>query len=103
MEHMGEKVVLLLAGLWPLPRSQLADAGRTFLPFFRAGGAMLARSTLLLGTKTLATAVSTRSGAPENLTALRSWLGLCRDVAKGCARRPPPPACRLVSAWRATV
>lgn len=34
--------------------------GATFLPFFRAGGAMLARSVLLLGTKTMASAVSAR-------------------------------------------
>lgn len=34
--------------------------GATFAPFFRAGGAMLARSVLLLGTKTMASAVSAR-------------------------------------------
>ena len=39
----------------------LARAGADFLPFLRAGSAVLMRTTLLLGTKTLATAVAARS------------------------------------------
>ena len=44
----------------PLPPMSLARAGNDFLPFLRAGSAVLARTTLLLGTKTIATAVATR-------------------------------------------
>ncbi len=45
----------------------LARAGQDFLPFLRAGSAVLARTTLLLGTKTIATAVATRCGTDHVL------------------------------------
>lgn len=51
------------AGLMPLPPMSLARAGQDFLPFLKAGSAVLARTTLLLGTKTIATAVATRCAA----------------------------------------
>ena len=50
----------LHAGLMPLPPMSLARAGKDFLPFLQAGSAVLARTTLLLGAKTIATAVATR-------------------------------------------
>ena len=50
----------LRAGLVPLPEMSISRAGADFLPFMRAGSAVLFRTFLLLGTKTLATAVSAR-------------------------------------------
>ncbi|KAK9823864.1 hypothetical protein WJX72_006021 [[Myrmecia] bisecta] len=49
-------------GLWPLPALSLQEVQADYLPFLHAGGAVLARTFLLLGTKTLASAVATRLG-----------------------------------------
>lgn len=57
-------------GLWPLPASavNLQESVKRFLPFIAAGGAMLVRTALLLGTKTLAATVATKQG-PVNIAA----------------------------------
>ena len=55
------------AGLVPLPEMSISRAGADFLPFMRAGSAVLFRTVLLLGTKTLATAVSARCRSPSTL------------------------------------
>lgn len=52
-------------GLWPLPNSSMKEFQSTLMRFFRAGAAMLMRSALLLGTKTLASAVATRGGTAD--------------------------------------
>ena len=57
---MSELLLLGGAGLMPLPDMSMQRAGDDFLPFVRAGSAVLMRSFILLGTKTLATAVSAR-------------------------------------------
>ena len=50
-------------GLDPLPSlGNPTEAWRHYKPFLQAGGAVLARTTVLLGTKTLAAAVATRLG-----------------------------------------
>jgi hypothetical protein len=51
----------LVTGLWPVPGLSLESAG-ALLPFLKAGSAVLMRTVLLLGTKTLATSVAARSG-----------------------------------------
>ena len=73
------------AGLVPLPLMSLQRSGADFLPFLRAGSAVLARTTLLLGTKTIATAVATRCAAS------------CRfqDFGSRCAKCPS--ACGVLS------
>ena len=69
------------AGLVPLPPMSLQRAGADFLPFLRAGSAVLARTTLLLGTKTIATAVATRCAA----RCVRSRLGVTLPAFGGVA------------------
>ena len=49
-------------GLSPLPKFSAATAAADFGPFLRAGGAVLARTSLLLGTKTLAASAAARAG-----------------------------------------
>lgn len=49
--------------LWPPPRMDLGSLGKEMAPFVRAGGAVLMRTALLLGTKTLASAAAARLGA----------------------------------------
>lgn len=53
---------LTSAGLWPPPELSLAEAKSSYLPFLTAGAAVLMRTALLLGTKTLASGVATRWG-----------------------------------------
>jgi putative MATE family efflux protein len=49
-------------GLWPPPAIDLAKAGQTYIPLLRASSAVLMRTGVLLGTKTLASAVAARLG-----------------------------------------
>ena len=49
-------------GLDPLPTLHPSEAWQRYKPFLQAGGAVLARTAVLLGTKTLAAAVATRLG-----------------------------------------
>ncbi len=65
------------AGLQPLPPMSLARAGQDFLPFLRAGSAVLARTTLLLGTKTIATAVATRCVGVRVMSASDAHEAVC--------------------------
>ncbi|KAG1676823.1 hypothetical protein FOA52_010332 [Chlamydomonas sp. UWO 241] len=49
-------------GLVPLPDIDPRRAWRSYVPFLQSGGAVLMRTGVLLGTKTLASAVATRLG-----------------------------------------
>eukprot|EP00879_Flechtneria_rotunda_P003921 GHRR01004161.1.p1 GENE.GHRR01004161.1~~GHRR01004161.1.p1 ORF type:complete len:563 (+),score=209.33 GHRR01004161.1:649-2337(+) len=51
-----------LLGLWPPPLMRASGMKQRFLPFLQAGSAVIMRTGLLLGTKTLATAVAARLG-----------------------------------------
>lgn len=74
------------AGLWPLPSMALADAAPDVLPFLRAGGAVLARTAVLLGAKTLATATATRCAFRERM---REWMDGCIDPGRRSSRWGP--------------
>lgn len=69
------------AGLWPLPASavNLQESVKRFLPFIAAGGAMLVRTALLLGTKTLAATVATKQG-PVNIAAHQVISTACKQL-----------------------
>lgn len=64
-------------GLSPLPKFSAATAAADFGPFLRAGGAVLARTSLLLGTKTLAASAAARAGvvpAAAHQVLMQLWL-----------------------------
>ena len=69
------------AGLWPLPASavNLQESVKRFLPFVAAGGAMLVRTALLLGTKTLAATVATKQGS-VNIAAHQVRAAACKQL-----------------------
>lgn len=64
-------------GLSPFPKFSAATAADDFGPFIRAGGAVLARTSLLLGTKTLAASAAARAGvvpAAAHQVLMQLWL-----------------------------
>jgi len=64
-------------GLSPLPKFSAATAAADFGPFLRAGSAVLARTSLLLGTKTLAASAAARAGvvpAAAHQVLMQLWL-----------------------------
>lgn len=64
-------------GLSPFPKFSAATAADDFGPFLRAGGAVLARTSLLLGTKTLAASAAARAGvvpAAAHQVLMQLWL-----------------------------
>ena len=64
-------------GLSPFPKFSAATAAVDFGPFLRAGGAVLARTSLLLGTKTLAASAAARAGvvpAAAHQVLMQLWL-----------------------------
>ena len=64
-------------GLSPFPKFSAATAADDFGPFLRAGGSVLARTSLLLGTKTLAASAAARAGvvpAAAHQVLMQLWL-----------------------------
>eukprot|EP00955_Chlamydomonas_euryale_P054726 355922-Chlamydomonas_euryale.AAC.6 len=71
-------------GLNPLPEVNPAVAWRAYGPFVASGGAVLMRTAVLLGTKTLASAVAARLGA-TSIASHQVWKGgMCGRAGVWC-------------------